>query len=124
MILEESDISPIKQLLQDCQWYIDNYPEFLAMSVGHAVSLNARKRYQRVQEKVHYHTPLLLKSLEEEMPKGFMILKTHDQQYYACTTNNRLRVEGPTTEFQARLWCWENASIITNSSEYANVSTE
>ncbi len=123
MILEESDTSIIKQLLQDCQWYIDNYPEFLAMSVGHAVSLNARKRYQRVQEKVHYHTPLLLKSLEEEMPKGFMILKTCDH-YLAFSKDGHLRVKGPTTEFQARLWCWENASIIANSSEYANVSTE
>jgi hypothetical protein len=118
MRISEADIAAIHALLKDYQWYMGNYDKFVASAYGFPMFTTAKdvRPYREVRERIANTAPLLIKVLSMELPAGFTLLKTTDEQCYVWNTHGTLGLHGPVTEFQARLWCWQN--------EYVNEEVE
>jgi hypothetical protein len=111
--ITEADIATIHALLTDYQWYMDNYHNFVISAYRFpmfAAEKDARP-YREVRERIANTAPLLTKVLSMELPHGFTLLKTIDEQCYAWNAHVTLGLHGPVSEFQARLWCWQNEDV-------------
>ncbi len=111
MRLEKSDVAIILELLYDYQQYVETYPDFFWQNAGRIISPNALKRYQAYHSTFRGYGALVRRALEGSLPPGFAVLRTHDGTALAWRTVGLPLMEGPTTEFQARLWCWRQAYL-------------
>jgi hypothetical protein len=113
MNITETDIATIHDLLKDYQWHMDNYHNFVISAYRFpmfAAEKDARP-YREARERIANTAPLLTKVLSMELPHGFTLLKTIDEQCYAWNAHVTLGLHGPVSEFQARLWCWQNEQV-------------
>lgn len=108
MHLEVQDIPIIQEVLRDYQWYVENFPSVSIMPISPGTSIV----YQAVLSKLTAYTPPILQSLAGKLPPGFCILRTQNGECYAFKQDGSLHLEGPTTEFQAHLWCWHQITYL------------
>jgi len=117
MILTEADIARIYALLTDYQWFFEHAHElygpygFPYMIVSPKEKETILRPYSAVRDRIANAAPLLFKVLSMELPPGFTLLKTIDEQCYAWNAHVTLGLHGPVSEFQARLWCWQNEYV-------------
>ncbi len=105
MILHQFDITIIQELLGDYQYYTNNYPHFFAETAGQFVSPRKVYPWISLQAKLDYYGLMVSKALSGEHPTSFDLLKTKDDQWLAWSYQTA--TYGPTTEFQARLWAFQ-----------------
>jgi hypothetical protein len=112
MNLTESDTATIYALLKDYQWFFEHAHDCYSFLGFMGPGMKAVDRpYREVREHIMDTSPMLLKVLSMDLPAGFSLLKTIDEQCLAWNGNERLGVHGPVSEFQARLWCWQHESF-------------
>jgi len=113
VILEDSDLPIIQESLQDYQWWVENFPGFYIDSIvlGPMRPLNTVRKFQARRAKIEHQGPLIARVLAGELPDSFNLIGTLDCQWSAWCPGSVLGLFGPTTEFQARLWCLTQSQL-------------
>jgi hypothetical protein len=104
----------ICDLIKDYQWFVDHADELYSlpyMIVSPKEKETVLRPYREVRDRIANSAPLLIKVLSGELPPGFTLLRTIDDQCLASNGNEQLGIHGPVNEFQARLWCWQHESF-------------
>lgn len=111
MKLTDEDQRIICELLKDYQWHIDHYNDYVgAFAFGAVMSAEEADvlfgRHREVKQRIQSTAPFVEAVFSGELPKGFTLLQTLGEQWYAWCPDTKLSIYGPTSEFQVRLWCW------------------
>jgi hypothetical protein len=114
MNIPESDIATIHDLLWDCHWFFEHANELYSLPyiiVSPKERETVLRPYRDVKDHIANTAPLLIKVLSMDLPAGFVLLRTIDGQCLAWNSHVILGMHGPVSEFQARLWCWQNEHV-------------
>lgn len=115
MRLSESDVAMVYDLIKDYQWHFEHaceiYGFYGVFSFMPYIEKKFGQSYREVRQRIGEATPLLIKVLSGNLPAGFTLLRTIDEQCLAWNGNDQLGMHGPSNEFQARLWCWQHESF-------------
>lgn len=115
MRLSEADVALIHDLLKDYQYHIEHAHDLCWIGLPIPMSMSTKdtleRPYREARERIANFGRMATKVFSMDLPAGFALLRTIDDQCLAWNGNERLGLHGPVSEFQARLWCWEHEYV-------------